>query len=263
MKKKRLIFSLFYEDGHFVQSRNFRRQRVGDVSWLRQTYGFSTISTSVDELIIVDISSNHSKSSQQQFLKDAATIAEMFFAPIAIGGNVVSLDDARRALAIGAEKIVVNTALFKSPDQVAEIVNALGSQAVVGSVDLRRQEDSYAAYVCNGTEVVPFEVSSYLQGVIDLGVGELLLGSIDKDGTGMGFDLNILDLVPTSCEVPIVMMGGAGTVDHLKVPLALPSVDGVATGNLFNFVGNGLPDARASLLASGQPLASFIEVMTP
>ena len=236
---------------------------MGDVNWLRESYGFSTIASSVDELVILDVSLDRSPASRAQFLDAAGTIGELFFAPIAVGGRISNLTEARTALSVGAEKVVLNTALIDSRKDVLGIVEALGSQAVVGSVDLRRDNSSYRAFVADGHRAVPHDVPNYLEKVLQLGVGELLLNSIDQDGTGMGFDLDVLHLVPANCVVPIVIMGGAGTAEHLKIPLSLSAIDGVATGNLFNFVGDGLPAARARLIADGQPLASFAGVVLP
>jgi len=257
MKNQRLIFVLFYEDGYFIQSRNFRRQRVGDIDWLKSTYGFANIANAVDELIILDLSQNSSRASRNRFLFDAATIGERFFAPIAVGGGINSLDDALAALRIGAEKIVINSALSIHPEMVKEISDSLGSQAIIGSVDFRLIHNQYTAYISNGSDALDIPITEYLVDILHLGVGELLINSIDRDGTGMGLDLGILDKLPEGCVAPVVLMGGAGTAEHLSEGLANPKVDGVATGNLFNFVGDGLPTARARLILGGRRLADF------
>jgi cyclase len=263
MKNRRLIFSLFYEDGYFVQSRNFRRQAVGDIEWLRSNYGFSQIASAVDELMIFDISGSISKRSRDIFYRDAATLGEQFFAPIAIGGSIATMDDALAALRIGAEKVIVNSALTTNPVGVSEICEALGSQAVVASVDIRYTAQMYSAFTNHGKELVSTPLTNYLSSILHLGVGELLLNSIDQDGTGMGFDLQLPGLVPKLCDVPIILMGGAGTIEHLSQGLSHPEVDGVATGNLFNFIGDGLPTARRRLIADGHPLANFQSVDIP
>lgn len=255
MAKKRLIFALLFEDGYFIQSRNFRRQRVGDVHWLKESYGFQPLAEAVDELFLFDIS--ESADSKPSFIDACEYIASEFFAPIAVGGRIDSLDTARQAVSIGAEKVVVNTALERDPGLIEKLAEVYGQQAIVASVDVRCVDGEYRAYVTDGSEEVPRSAIDHLEYVTSLPVGEILLSSIDRDGTGMGLDMDLLDLVPRDVQKPLVLMGGAGSFQHLVEPLSSPRLSGAATANLFNFVGDGLQRARAQLLESGVPLARW------
>jgi len=244
MPKKRLIYTLLYDEGYFVQSRNFRRQRVGDLGWLADIYGFSNIAQSVDELVLLNVSTNADWNGR--FIEACSKIAERFFAPIAVGGGIRTLSQARQAIEIGAEKVVVNSMLdWENVSVLEEIAATYGRQAVVGSIDLKRDSaGGYGAYVGGGRQLASRSAAQHVARASKLSIGELMIGSIDQDGTGMGLDLATLDLVPETTGLPIVLCGGAGNQSHLFAALEHPRVDGVATANLLNFVGDGLARAR-------------------
>ena len=135
MLKKRVIFTLLYKDGYFCLSRNFRLQRIGDPTWLTCNYGFSKIASSIDELIVLDVSGP--PSSSESFLEVVEFITNEFFAPLALGGRIRSLSDAENLIRSGADKIVINNILAADPVLVSDMSSRFGSQAIVGSVDYR------------------------------------------------------------------------------------------------------------------------------
>lgn len=259
MLKKRLIFTLLYSKGNFMLSRNFRLQRVGNAAWLNRNYNFSTIATSIDELIILNTerAEEGTTLSHETFLSDVEKVTKGCFMPLALGGGLSSVDQIPQLMQSGADKIVVNTALFHNPDFVRAAVAKYGSQCVVASIDYRQTPEGFVIYTACGNEPVEGEFTDLLATVADLGVGEIYLNSMDKDGTGQGYCMDVLDQISAIEHLPVIMAGGAGNFEHLMEGLDSPNIDAAATANLFNFVGDGLPKAREKLLGHDQNLARW------
>ncbi|MEX0333126.1 HisA/HisF-related TIM barrel protein [Vibrio tubiashii] len=255
MLRERLIFALIYNDGAFMQSRNFRLQRVGDINWLERNYKFQRISFSLDELVVLNASRKDKCSIE--FSRMVSRLVDDVFMPIAAGGGIRSLRDADRLFESGADKVILNTALHDNPDVVREITDKYGKQSVVACVDYKLDLGTPVVYVEDGSIAIEDSLENYLLKVQEIGVGEILLNSIDKDGTGFGYDLDTINRVSELVKVPLIIMGGAGNETHLLEGLARKQVSAVATANLFNFIGNGLPNARKSLLNSGMNLARW------
>ena len=256
MLKKRIIFTLLYDNGQFVLSRNFRLQKVGNLEWLQKNYDFAHISFFIDELVVLDIS--RGVRNQSAFCETLEALAEGCFVPIAAGGGVRSVDQARSLLRSGADKIVVNTPIFSQPALLKELAQEFGQQCIVGSLDLKRTQDGdYEILIESGAYALDGVAKDELQKLSDAIVGEWYLNSVDRDGTGQGYDLELIDQLPTDCLVPIILAGGAGNASHIATGLADPRVDAVATAHLFNFIGDGLKQARSSLLLAGVELAKW------
>jgi cyclase len=253
--KKRIIFTLLYDSGWFVLSRNFRLQRVGDLEWLQRHYDFSHISFFIDELIVLDVS--RTDRNFGAFRQTLEALTEGCFVPIAAGGGIRSIEEARQLLRSGADKVVINTALFESPGLARDLAKEFGQQCVVGSIDAKATEGTYQIYTSCGSRASNTCGFRVLPELIDGQIGELYLNSIDRDGTGRGYDLSLLDHLPPELNVPLILAGGVGNANHLEEGFRDPRVDAVATAHLFNFVGNGLARARQSLIANGAQLASW------
>ena len=253
MVKKRLIFILLFADGYYMLSRNFRLQRVGDIRWLNKHYNFENIAFSIDELIVLDVS--RQTRNVEHFCDHLKELCQQCFIPIAAGGGIRCRQDADRLLRSGADKIVLNTVLYTDLPFVKELVSLYGSQCVVGSVDLKRESGKWRAFIRNGAQVVDLTPAEYLRNIAALGVGEIYLNSIEKDGTGQGYFLEMLEMVDPSIRTPIILAGGAGKHQHFLEGLQQNNVDAVATAHLFNFVGDGLPRARELLLEKKMRLA--------
>ncbi len=254
MLKKRLIFTLLYDSGSFMLSRNFRTQRVGDIGWLENNYDFAQISCFIDELIVLDIT--REKRDISIFCEVLKKLTSGCFLPISAGGGVKSVQDARILLQSGADKIVLNTALFEEDDLVENLAEEFGQQCLIGSIDLvKTSENEYSVITESGTRTVSNSAKDILARLTNESIGELYLNSIDRDGTGQGYDLNILELIPKTCNIPIILAGGVGNAVHLASGLSDLRVDAVATANLFNFIGDGLQRARELLVKDGFSLA--------
>lgn len=259
MLKKRIIFTLLYDNGYFMLSRNFRLQKVGNINWLQKNYDFSKISFFIDELIVLDVT--REEKDINTFCNTLKVLTQGCFVPITAGGGIRCKEDAKLILRSGADKIVVNTSLFTMPDLVKELVKSFGQQCVIGSVDLKRQKDgNYQIWTQSGTVMVNEDASIFFGDLNDGMLGECYLNSIDQDGTGQGYDFGMLSVFPSDWTVPVIISGGAGNSLHLVEGLKNKCIDAVATAHLFNFVGNGLKQARKKIIADSFNLASWPEL---
>ena len=256
MLRKRIIFTLIYENGFFHQSRNFRLQRVGNIRWLERNYKFQSVAFSLDELIVLNASKEDKD--MQKFAQTLKRLVDNVFIPIAAGGGIRSLEDAKTLFDNGADKIVLNSALFQDRELVKALTTKYGSQSVVASVDYKIVENKRMVFIEDGTLDTGKELQVYLKDLEGLNVGELYLNSIDQDGTGFGYDTNVVEELFTSLKAPLIIAGGAGNEKHLLEGLKIESISAVATANLFNFMGDGLPNARKKILAEDINLASFV-----
>jgi len=255
MLRKRIIFTLIYENGFFNQSRNFRLQKVGNINWLERNYKFKDIAFSLDELIVLNASKN-----EKNIIKFAQILNQLVddvFIPIAAGGGIRNIEDAKLLFNNGADKIVINTILHTDKELVKKLVKQYGSQSIVASVDYRLNNSSYEVYINNGMEKLDITLFDYLVQIEKLKVGEIYLNSIDNDGTGFGYDFDTINKVVDSIKVPLIIAGGAGNEEHLSKGLSMDNVNAVATANLFNFVGDGLPKARGKLLEKNINISSW------
>jgi imidazole glycerol-phosphate synthase subunit HisF len=253
MLKKRLIFTLLYNNGQFMLSRNFRLQKVGSLHWLQSNYNFSQISFSIDELIVLDVTRGVKK--PDEFCATLKRLTEGCFVPIAAGGGVHTIETARNLLRSGADKVVVNSALFESDGFVSHLASEFGQQCVVASMDIKSEpDDCYQVWSECGSQCQPGTAANWIEQVTQYAVGELYLNSMNRDGTGQGYDLELLNLLPAGMPKPVILAGGVGNSTHLATGLADPRVDAVATAHLFNFVGDGLKKARQSLVSGGVEL---------
>ena len=231
-------------------SRNFRLQNVGDLEWLKKNYDFSHISYSIDELVVLDVT--RGQKNLEDFCDSLKLLTDGCFVPIAAGGGVNQIESARMLLRSGADKVVVNSGLYTNNGFVKELASEFGQQCVVGSMDIKSSVDGqYQAWSENGMKCESGPANYWIERIVSDSVGEIYLNSMDRDGTGQGFDLGLLDLLPDRVSKPVILAGGAGNANHLSEGLGDSRVDAVATANLFNFVGNGLKEARKSLVTNG------------
>jgi len=240
-------------------SRNFRLQKVGDINWLQKNYDFSKISFYIDELIILDITG--SKRNPELFCETLKKLTKGCFVPICAGGGVRTVEYARKLLRSGADKISINTSLFTQPKFVHELASEFGQQCVVASVDIKEKNlNGYEIKIESGSQQVKGNLIDLFK-IIDNGeVGELYLNSIDRDGTGQGYLFPILDFLPPEFTIPVIMAGGAGNAQHFEDGLNDRRIDAVATAHLFNFIGDGLQQARNNLIFKGVELAKWPSV---
>lgn len=255
MLRDRLIFSLIYNAGAFMQSRNFRLQRVGDINWLERNYKFQKISFSLDELIVVDATKDNKDI--KKFSEAVKRLVNDVFIPVAAGGGIRQLEDAELLFNNGADKVILNSALYETPELAKSIIEKYGAQSLVASVDYKLVDEVPVVYIKDGSVPIGMSLDEYLTYLEALGVGEILLNSIQQDGTGFGYDLSTIQKYGQSISAPLLIMGGAGNERHLLDGLKQDGVSAVVTANLFNFIGNGLPNARKYMLESNANLARW------
>ena len=254
---KRMIFALLHSGGSYMLSRNFRLQRVGDIDWVLRNYEIRQVSLGIDELMVIDVSrGERDRDGEERFHRDVERLVQECFIPVTVGGHLHSIDQVARCFAVGADKVLLRTAFVEDPELCEQVAARYGSQAMIAGVDLTRQRASGVEDV--GPLVPVEELSTHIRRVIAYGAGEVLLQSVDNDGTGMGLDVRVVSEAG-SPDVPVILMGGVGHAAHIVEGLMLPEVDAVATANLFNFVGDALVDARTMARDAGIPLARWSE----
>lgn len=253
MPKKRLIFTLLWENGSFMLSRNFRLQKVGDLDWILKHYNFRNIAFSIDELIILNVSRDDKEWGEFSF--SIKQIVDTCFIPIAAGGGIKSEEDAELLIKSGADKLVLNSSLYENPDLVKNLIKIYGSQCIIASIDFRSKDNIEIAYNSNGQNKIEMDFELYIDYIDKLKVGEIYFNSMDQDGTGQGYCLNVVEKYSSKINIPLIMAGGAGNADHFIAGVNLPGVDAVATANLFNFIGDGFPDARDQMIKNKIDLA--------
>lgn len=262
MAKPRMCFALLYADGKFHLSRNFNLQAVGDYAWLMENYEFESIARSIDELVILNVGRN--PDGWGDFIHTVQRLVKRCFMPVAVGGGIRSAEQARQLFENGADKVVLNAAFFTAPTLIEELAGSYGSQSIVASLDFRRDHAGTRIYVDGGREDTGIELAAGVAQAAALGAGELYLTSIERDGTGMGYDLPALQLAHESCDLPIIAAGGADTMDRLAEGIRSGFASAVSTAHLFNFMCDGLCDARQQLIADGITLSrwNFEELKT-
>ncbi len=255
MLKKRVIFTLLYDNGYFMLSRNFRLQKVGDLQWLKKNYNFSHIAFSIDELIILDVT--RGERNEEKFHDHVRSLNEECFIPIAAGGGIRTLEQARKLLYSGADKVVLNNLVTKNSNIVLEIAKEFGQQSIVASIDVKLVGQEFTVWTSNGSVECEHDLTKMLINIERLPVGELYLNSIERDGTGHGYQTELLDCIPNLFSIPVILAGGAGKYEHISKGLSDARVDAVATAHLFNFVGDGLEKTRKKLLDENFNLATW------
>ena len=248
MSKKRLIFTLIYSDGFYNLSRNFRLQKVGNLEWLNNHYNFEKISFFIDELIILDASVDKKKS--ENFFLDLKLLSKGCFAPIGAGGGINSLSDVENFFTSGSDKIVINSIIYENPQLIHTIADKYGNQSIIASVDVKIIDGTYRVFINNGKTLIEDNLKIYLEKITKYPIGEIYLNSIDRDGTGQGLDLDLLNFIPKECNLPIILSGGIGKTNHFIDGLNHNKISAVSTANLFNFIGDAIKTARQEIISS-------------
>ena len=204
-----------------------------------------------DELVFLDISASHE--ARETTLGMVSRVAESIFIPFTVGGGIRSVADAGAALRAGADKIAVNTAAARDPALVSRLAESFGSQCVVAAVDVKRMKGRLTVMIGGGREETSLEAIEWIRRLESLGAGEILLTSMDRDGTGDGYDLPLLVAASGAVSIPVIASGGAGRLEHLAEAFEA-GAHGVLAATIFHFRGSSLPEARAFLRARGFPV---------
>ena len=247
MKSVRVIPCLDVDQGRVVKGVNFVGLRdAGDPVELAARYD----AEGADEVVFLDITASSDK--RETITELARKVAEEVYIPFTIRGGVRSVDDARILLRAGADKVSVNSAAVHRPGLVSDLAAAFGSQCVVVAIDAKSNGDkTWNVYINGGREDVGLDVVGWATEVAALGAGEILLASMDGDGTRNGYDLALTRAVVEAVPVPVIASGGVGTLDHLVDGAIDGGADAVLAASIFHFGEHSVREAKEALLAAG------------
>tara|TARA_B100000575_G_scaffold111900_1_gene89023 strand:- start:30 stop:812 length:783 start_codon:yes stop_codon:yes gene_type:complete len=256
MVYKRIIYSLLYSKGFFHLSRNFRLQQVGDVEWLKNNFGFGETCDHIDELMIILVTKNPDENEIINYFKDVKKLKEKIFVPLILGGGIRTFDQARNCFSNGADKILINQLAHEKNEIVNKVAKVYGEQAVTLMVDYKKIENINYSF-SNSAEKKSMALKDYFENIKNLNFGEIIINSIEKDGSAQGLNLDCLKDLTINFNKPVLLMGGAGKPDHFISTLKKKEVSGIVTANLFNFLGDGLKKARSFSIDKGIRLIEF------
>ena len=244
----RVIPCLDVRDGRVVKGVNFVDLRdAGDPVEQARAYD----AAGADELCFLDISASHE--GRGTLLDVVRRTAQVCFMPLTVGGGVRSVEDARALLLAGADKVAVNSAAVSRPQVVAEIASRFGSQCVVASVDARKVGDHWEIFTHGGRRATGIDAIAHAAALAALGAGELLVTSMDGDGTQAGYDLALTRAIADAVRVPVIASGGVGTLEHLVAGVVEGHASAVLAASIFHFGTHSIAEAHAALRAAGLP----------
>ena len=244
----RVIPCLDVANGRVVKGVNFVDLKdAGDPVEQAQAYD----AAGADELCFLDISASHE--GRGTLLDIVRRTAEVCFMPLTVGGGVRTVEDARALLLAGADKVAVNSAAVARPQVVAEIAARMGSQCVVASVDARWVHDHWEIFTHGGRRETGIDAVEHAVRLAELGAGELLVTSMDGDGTQRGYDLRLTRTIADAVSIPVVASGGVGTLDHLVAGVKEGHASAVLAASIFHFGTHTIAEAHEALRAAGLP----------
>jgi cyclase len=230
MLTKRIIPCLDIKDGRTVKGVNFVGLRdAGDPVELAQRY----TEESADELVFLDITATKEK--RKTLVTLVKDIAKHINIPFTVGGGIKAVDEITDILKAGADKVSLNSAIVHDPDLITRASDAFGSQAVVAAVDAKRRDDHWEVFISGGSKATGLDAIEWIQKTERLGAGEILLTSMDRDGTKSGFDLELLEEVNKHITIPVIASGGAGTMQHCCDAVTIGKADAVLAASIFHF----------------------------
>ena len=248
MLARRIIPCLDVDRGRVVKGVHFTQLRdAGDPVEQAARYD----AEGADELVFLDIGASHE--ARDITLHMVERVADAIFIPFTVGGGLRSVEDAGRVLRAGADKIAINTAAVREPELVTRLADSFGRQCVVAAVDARLSDGRWQVVVTGGREPTALEVVEWCARLERLGAGEILLTSMDRDGTRAGYDLPLLRAVVQAVRIPVIASGGAGSLADLADALDA-GAHGVLAASIFHDRGSSLSEARRSLRARGYPV---------
>ena len=248
---RRVIPCLDVTDGRVVKGIEFVNLRdAGDPVELAAFYN----AEGADELVFLDITA--SSDSRRTMVDVVERTADQIFIPLTVGGGVRTVADMRQLLAAGADKVSINTAAIQRPELIGEGADVFGSQCVVVAIDARRDPDGtgWGVYTHGGRRPAGLDAVAWAREAAARGAGEILLTSMDRDGTQAGYDLELLEAVGGAVSIPVIASGGAGTLDHLVEGLAPGRADAVLAASIFHFGTYRIAEAKRHLAAHGIPV---------
>ncbi len=247
--RARVIPCLDVADGRVVKGVNFVELRdAGDPVEQARAYD----AAGADELCFLDIGASHE--GRGTILDVVSRTAAVCFMPLTVGGGVRTANDARALLLAGADKVAVNSAAVERPELVADIAERFGSQCCVASVDARRVADGWEVFTHGGRRATGIDAVAHALRLAELGAGELLVTSMDRDGTRSGYDLDLIRAIADRVSVPVVASGGVGGLDDMVAGIRDGHASAVLAASIFHFGQASIGDAHAALASAGIPV---------
>ncbi len=246
MLTKRIIPCLDVKEGRVVKGVSFVSLRdAGDPVELARFYD----EQGADELVFLDISASHE--GKETMVEVVKTVATELSIPFTVGGGIRSLDDMKRMLRAGADKVSLNTAALDRPELIKEGADFFGSQCVVVAIDAKKNGDSWDVYTHGGRNKTEWSVVEWAKKSVELGAGELLLTSMDKDGSKDGFDLELTRAVRSAVEVPVIASGGAGNKEHFNEVFKAVDADAALAASIFHYKETSIAEVKQYLRKEG------------
>lgn len=249
MLMKRIIPCLDIKDGRTVKGVNFEGLvDAGDPVELARRY----VQEGADEIVFLDITATTEK---RETLTDLVRqISAEITIPFTVGGGIRSVDDIEKILKAGADKVSLNSAAVQNPRLLNDASRVFGSQAIVAAIDLRKTGDAWGVYVKGGSEFTGLDAMEWIAETEQRGAGEILLTSMDRDGTKAGFDLELLSKVNQLVTIPVIASGGAGTIEHCIDAVLTGKADAVLAASIFHFRKINILDLKKQMRARGIPV---------
>ena len=254
MLKVRIIPCLDVKDGRVVKGVNFvNLVDAGDPVEQARVYD----KAGADELCFLDITA--SSDNRDTLFDVVARTAEQCFMPLTVGGGVRTVEDIRKLLLAGADKVSINTAAVKNPDFVAEAADKFGNQCIVVAIDAKKvsgagEADRWEIFTHGGREKTGIDAVEFARKVVDLGAGEILLTSMDRDGTKAGYDIALTKAVADAVRAPVIASGGVGTLDHMVAGIRDGHATAVLAASIFHFGTYTIAQAKAHMAKAGLPM---------
>ena len=247
MLKKRIIPCLDVKDGRVVKGVNFvNLTDVGDPVDAARAY----YEAGCDELVFLDITATHEE--RDTTVEMVRHVADQVFIPFTVGGGIRSVEDMNKMLKAGADKVAVNSSAVANPQLIKDCAEKFGSQCVVVAIDGRREADgSWHVYVAGGRKDTGKDLIEWAREAVDLGAGEILLTSMDKDGTKSGFDVDMLNAVASVVDVPIIASGGAGNKEHMVEVFQETPATGALAASIFHFGEVSIAETKQAMKEAG------------
>ena len=247
MLKVRVIPCLDVKEGRVVKGVRFLELRdAGDPVEQAAAYD----AAGADELMFLDITASHE--GRGAILDVIARTADVCFMPVSVGGGIRAVEDARRLLRAGADKISINSAAVEEPTLVSACADAFGAQATVVAIDAKQRDDGgWQVFTHGGRRPTGLDAVAWASEVVERGAGEILLTSMDRDGARDGYDLALLSAVNAAVGVPVIASGGAGTTDHLIDAVRIGGADAVLAASIFHFGDISIGQAKAAMALAG------------
>jgi len=243
---KRIIPCLDVKDGRVVKGINFVGLKdAGDPVEVAKRYN----QEGADEIAFLDITATHEE--RDTIVHIVEEVAKEVFIPLTVGGGIRKLDDIYKLLSVGCDKVSINSAAIKRPDFIDEAAKRFGSQCIVVAIDAKKVGDSWNVFINGGRIDTGIDAIKWAKEVYSRGAGEILLTSMDKDGTKSGYDLKLTSKISESVQIPVIASGGAGEMEHIKDAFTIGKADATLAATIFHYKEIDIIDLKRYLLENG------------